>query len=627
MGGDGARDLAPPPEISFLMAQGVPASQLMLATRRAQDWGVGAEAALIGLGILDEEAFYRALAAHLGVPYARRDPRPLPGTRLGDAVATGILRVEGAGPGRRYALAPAGMGLRRLIERPGRVLPSVVIVTPTRLRTMARGADAGGVAHRASHDLADAEPDFSIRDAPPPAAIVLAMAALPCAALAAGLAPAAVGAAIMALASLPFLTLVLLRLAAAAEPFRPNLPLAFAFGLRDRDLPRYTVLVPLYREAAILPQTLRAMRSLNYPPARLEVKFLVEADDAETQQAFAALELPPQAEIVVVPDGQPRTKPRALNAALEEATGQLVVVYDAEDVPDPLQLRFAAALFHTLPADVACLQGRLVIDNTEDSWLTRMFTVEYAQLFDVLNPFLAQHRLPVPLGGTSTHFRMEALRRAGGWDAWNVTEDADLGLRLSTLGYRTADLPSATVEEAPSTLGRWLGQRTRWFKGWAQVAITFWRAPRRRIAGMGVTRWLAGHMLILGTLASAAGFPLFTLVAIANLVGTFQTPPSSWLGSSVAGYFAVLFGSGFAAMVVPAWTAMRRRRLSIPLRHLALLPVYYLLMSWAAWRGLFELAHAPTRWNKTEHGLARSSRTGALTIRPEGPSPPPPADA
>ncbi len=611
------------------MAHGVALADLARAAATAGTWGVSADAALIGLGILDEEGFYRALAAHLDVPFAGAGLaiRATGQARLAEVVASGVLRIEGAGAGRRYAFAPAGEGLRRLIERPGTILPSIVVTTPARLRSLARAGAAKAIARDAANALPDAEPAFSARDAPSPAKVVLAMAALALAAIGSGLAPAEPGGAVLALVSLPFLVLVFLRLVAAAEPIPAVLPLRLAFQIPDRDLPRYTVLVPLYREARILPQTLRAMRSLDYPAARREVKFLVEEDDTETREAFSGIALPPFCEVVVVPAGHPRTKPRALNAALMEATGDLLVVYDAEDVPDPLQLRFAAAIFGRSPPDVACLQGRLVIDNTADSWLTQLFTLEYAQLFDLLNPLLARLGLPVPLGGTSTHFRVDALRRAGGWDAWNVTEDADLGLRLAALGLRTADLPSATVEEAPASLRRWMAQRTRWFKGWAQVSLTYGRCTRRRLRAMGPLRWAAGHMLILGTLVSAAGFPLFTMAAAASLAATFAAPPGSLLGTGIAGYFAMLFAFGFVAMLVPALAAMRRRRIAIPLRYLALLPAYYLLMSLAAWRGLLELARAPTQWNKTDHGLARHSRTGALTIAPADPSPPPRADA
>ena len=189
-------------------------------------------------------------------------------------------------------------------------------------------------------------------------------------------------------------------------------------------------------------------------------------------EALAAIRLPGMFEVIVAPPGPPRTKPRALNVALPLARGDFVTVYDAEDVPHPNQLRLAVETFARVPLDIGCLQARLVIDNTGDSWVTRFFTIEYATLFYVINPGLSRLDMPVPLGGTSNHFRRNVLQRLRGWDAWNVTEDADLGIRLALAGYRIGDLPSPTLEEAPATLDAWMNQRTRWMKGFMQVCVT-----------------------------------------------------------------------------------------------------------------------------------------------------------
>jgi cellulose synthase/poly-beta-1,6-N-acetylglucosamine synthase-like glycosyltransferase len=115
------------------------------------------------------------------------------------------------------------------------------------------------------------------------------------------------------------------------------------------------------------------------------------------------------------------------------------------------------------------VQARLCID-TRTSWLARYFTAEYAGQFDVVLPKLAALGLPLPLGGSSNHFRTVTLREVGGWDPHNVTEDADLGMRLARFGYRSGVVASSTYEEAPADIGRWLGQRTRWFKGWMRLS-------------------------------------------------------------------------------------------------------------------------------------------------------------
>ena len=204
----------------------------------------------------------------------------------------------------------------------------------------------------------------------------------------------------------------------------------------------------------------------NYPLEKLDIKLVLEPDDHVTREAIAKLQLGPPFEVLLAPDHGPRTKPKALNAALPFVRGTFVAVFDAEDQPEPDQLRLALEAFVANDERLACVQARLTIDNTADSWLTRLFTAEYAGLFDVFLPGLATWRLPLPLGGSSNHFRVSVLREVGAWDPYNVTEDADLGMRLARFGYRTAVIPSTTYEEAPARLGPWLRQRTRWFKGW-----------------------------------------------------------------------------------------------------------------------------------------------------------------
>jgi cellulose synthase/poly-beta-1,6-N-acetylglucosamine synthase-like glycosyltransferase len=345
---------------------------------------------------------------------------------------------------------------------------------------------------------------------------------------------------------------------------------------------------------------------------KLDVKLVIESDDAETAAAIATNPLPGFVEVIVAPPGGPRTKPRALNVALPLARGEFVTVYDAEDVPDPNQLRLAVSTFRRAEPEVACLQARLVIDNTADGWLTRMFSIEYATLFDVTNPALARFDLPVPLGGTSNHFRRSVLQGLGGWDAWNVTEDADLGLRLAAAGYRVADLPSATLEEAPRSLGPWLRQRTRWMKGFLQVSVTHSRRPLRSFRRLGAARGFGAAAVSLGTVASAFGFPVFMAVAIEGLASgrlLQVSRPMEILGAAIG---LTLFTAGLLALTVPPVTALCRRRWWSLLPLVPLMPVYYCLVSLAAWRGLAEFILEPQRWNKTDHGLARTSRAGLV---------------
>jgi cellulose synthase/poly-beta-1,6-N-acetylglucosamine synthase-like glycosyltransferase len=352
---------------------------------------------------------------------------------------------------------------------------------------------------------------------------------------------------------------------------------------------------------------------------------VIEAEDEEMRAALAALPIPARFHVVTAPPGMPRTKPRALNIALPLARGEFVTVYDAEDVPHPGQLRLAVDTFARAPLDLGCLQARLVIDNTEDGWVTRFFTIEYATLFDVINPGLAALDLPVPLGGTSNHFRRSVLQRLHGWDAWSVTEDADLGIRLALAGYRVGDLPSPTLEEAPATVTAWMRQRTRWMKGFMQVCITHSRRPFRALRMLGPARFFGAVTMTFGPVVAALGYPFFTVLSLIGLIdGTlFRAEAPLEVVTAVLGI--ILFVAGLVAIVVPAAVALVRRRWWGLLPYVPLLPFYYVMITLAAWRGLAELAMDPFRWNKTEHGLARTSRAGMLTPDEAAPEPPQPA--
>jgi cellulose synthase/poly-beta-1,6-N-acetylglucosamine synthase-like glycosyltransferase len=245
--------------------------------------------------------------------------------------------------------------------------------------------------------------------------------------------------------------------------------------------------------------------------------------------------------------------------------------------------------------------------------LTRFFTVEYAALFDVMNPALATFDMPVPLGGTSNHFRTGILRGLHGWDAWNVTEDADLGIRLALAGYRVADLPSATLEEAPATVRAWLKQRTRWMKGYMQTCITHGRRPAQALRALGFPRFMGAVTMTFGALLAALGYPFFVVHAIVSFANGTLMRAGTPFEALQAAVGLTLFVAGLFAMMAPAAVAIRHRRLRRCLAYVPLLPLYYVLVSIAAWRGLAELLLDPFRWNKTEHGLARTSRAGLLT--------------
>lgn len=260
-----------------------------------------------------------------------------------------------------------------------------------------------------------------------------------------------------------------LSIAARSEPeSEENLPISNFSRTPDDELPVYSVIAPLRSEARMVDQLLSAIEALDYPADKLDVIIAVEADCHDTRAAITARKHRIPITVVPVPPSEPRTKPKALSIALPLARGAYTVIYDAEDRPDPNQLRCAVQAFRTAGNDLACVQARLCMD-TRTSWHARYFTAEYAAHFDFFLPRLAASGLPFPLGGSSNHFRTKTLREVGGWDPYNVTEDADLGMRLARFGYRCAVIDSTTYEEAPENIRRWLGQRSRWFKGWMRL--------------------------------------------------------------------------------------------------------------------------------------------------------------
>lgn len=602
-----------PPQLAFLGGHGLTRAALDQATELARRWGVPPEQALFAAGMMEPHAYYRALAQELGAPFAAGALRG-GGLRLGagasypESIAAGVAPALDDHGRRLFVLAPQGAMLARLLR--GRVdIASAVIVTPEALERAVMRRHAPAIAHDAGHGLADARPDLSCREGLGRGQVQALVVALPALMLLAALAPAVAAALFAAV----FLSHAIVRLAATfagqacASGPRDLAPLA------DADLPAFTVIVPVYGEAHMAGHILQSLERLDYPRARLDVKIVVEADDHATRTAFIALQPPSWISIIVAPPGEPRTKPRALNVALATARGALTTIYDAEDAPDPDQLRKAATAFRAAAPDVACLQARLAIDNSADGWLPACFALEYAALFDAINPGLARLGLPVPLGGTSNHFRTDALRQVQGWDAWNVTEDADLGLRLARAGWRVADLDSATLEEAPVQLRAWLAQRTRWLKGWMQVAITHSRAPGQTVRELGLLGAWAAAAQCAGVVLSALGFPLFVLGVAVQLASGALLSLDGWQARLGAASAIAVALAGLVSGVAPLVLGARRRKL-LPLLLLApLLPFYYALVSLAAWRALAEQIRSPARWNKTRHGVARSSRSGRLT--------------
>ncbi|NIX78175.1 glycosyltransferase family 2 protein [Microvirga terricola] len=585
-------------EVGFLARHGYSSGNLRDATTFAGLTGTPVDEFLLKYSLIDETAFYRALAAELSVPFLSV-PHLSPKARYPDSILTGMAPLAGGG----FVLAPRGPAIVHLLKNRRAPGGPLAIATPSSFTRAVFRDRAKAIAHHASNALPDRKPHLSNRDGLTTSQIA-ALSALALLASFVGVSAPAIALHGLALSmALLFLGMVVLRLAASLL-HNPIEPAALPPRVDDADLPVYRIIAALYREKNVAAKLVAALMRLDYPRAKLDVKLVLEADDKETLNALTATGLPGFMEIIIAPPGYPRTKPRALNVALSLARGAFTVIYDAEDVPESGQLRLAVASFAAQPPDVVCLQARLTIDNTDDSWLTRLFTIEYAALFDVLNPGLAEIGCPITLGGTSNHFRTATLKELGGWDAWNVTEDADLGIRLARFGYRVADLPSSTWEEAPSTLKAWMHQRTRWMKGYMQTCISHSRRPHQTLSELGLWRFYGAVVVTLGTVLSALGYPFFTaaFLLLSTSVPT-DSIASAWLAGS-----RTLFVLGALAMVAPALLALRRRGLIQLAPWVLALPAYYLLVSVACWRGLWDLVFRPFWWSKTFHGLGRTSR-------------------
>ena len=399
-----------------------------------------------------------------------------------------------------------------------------------------------------------------------------------------------------------FLSCVALRFAAVAgggEAPRPQSERPL-----PSDLPIYSVLVALYKEAEVAGDLVASLGKLDWPASKLDIKLVCEEDDAETIAAIYAARPPTFMQVVRVPNHGPRTKPKALNYALQKCRGEFVVLYDAEDKPHPGQLMEAWQRFQSSDAEVACLQAPLDITNGDQSWISRSFAFEYAALFHGLLPWLSRHELLLPLGGTSNHFRRSALEEVGKWDPYNVTEDADLGARLLRFGYRTETISLPTLEEAPERARIWVPQRTRWFKGWCQTWLVHMRNPFALYRELGPKSFLLAQILFGGMVVSAAVHPVFlgTIgwvgynLAMGRTLSTFQ--------SALLVVDTVNIVAGYVSFWLLGRQATPPERRGGTWKIILATPVYWMMMSYACWRSLVHLYRMPHLWEKTPHGVA-----------------------
>ncbi|MFM9848148.1 MAG: glycosyltransferase [Hyphomicrobiaceae bacterium] len=612
----------PDDEYGFLLSRLIDAATLRRARALAANGAVSTHEVLISNGWVSEADYVSAVADHVGMPAVDGAPLaelspsasypPWPSVMAGIFEGREVVAVEARSfsPHILRSIGATGDARRKRFVLATR---AEIAVAMDRQRAPALMDAAINGLWRRSEDLSARTPHRSWQ-----VLLLVSLVGLPIGGVLA--APDIAVPVLAALLALPFFCVVLIRCCAVSELLRPSArrkSQAASSRLDDASLPVYTVLVALYREAEVLPGLVQALAALDYPAAKLQVLLALESDDLETRRVAETLDLQGNVAIVVVPDRGPRTKPKALNYALGLARGEFVVVYDAEDLPQPDQLRRALALFQSAGPDVACVQAQLDIHNAESNWLTRQFTLEYAALFAAILPALERLSIPVPLGGTSNHFRADTLRRIGAWDPYNVTEDADLGFRIAREGFSTATLASITWEEAPEHFGNWFRQRTRWLKGWMQTYLVHNREPRRILCDLGWKRWLGLHVLmgsiLLSILVHPWGYVLLIVEgASGRLFAEAANPVQQWLW-----WIAVLnLGLGYAsAMMLGALAAVRKGTPRLA-KHSLLTPVYWLLISCAGYRALFQLVRTPYLWEKTKHGACTVARAQPIPPHP-----------
>jgi cellulose synthase/poly-beta-1,6-N-acetylglucosamine synthase-like glycosyltransferase len=412
-------------------------------------------------------------------------------------------------------------------------------------------------------------------------------------------APMAFGLLALGFAVFSLACIVVLKFAATIAALRAPVP--GPQSATDGIQPIVTIIVALYREDSIARRLVQRLARLDYPEELLDVILAVEAEDDVTLDALASAELPPWMRVVIVPEGQVKTKPRALNHALDHARGAIIGVYDAEDAPEPDQIHKVVKRFQRSGPEVACLQGVLDYYNPRTNWLSRCFTIEYAGWFRLVLPGLARLNMVIPLGGTTLFFRRDVLDQLGAWDAHNVTEDADLGIRLARHGYRTELIDTVTFEEANCRPVHWVKQRSRWIKGYIMTWAVHMRQPRLLWRQLGPKGFIGFQVLFLGTIAQFLMAPLlwsFLVVTFGFGHPLFAAMPAT----AVWAMLTVFFLSEVANILIGA-IGLCRTRHDLSLLWVLTLKVYYPLASLAAYKGLMELATRPFYWDKTTHGI------------------------
>jgi len=580
----------------------------------AETWHVRLGDAILSRNWTDPVVYYQAVAYHYELPFVDLI-RDAPDLRLLDAAEAETYARSLTIPWRqlegRTVIATAEPGPEAVLFARKRWGPAIEFVVTSKFDIVwaVQTAFADALSHRAIYDLAERNPELSAQEVFTPAQVIFGYALLTLLMIGLALAPIATLVALNVVMSLFYLGNfvfkgILVSVGGARSADRDETIAIAARLLSDDELPVYTVLVPMFREPEMLPVLARSLRKLDYPLGKLDIKLVLEAGDRETIEAASKLGLEGVFEVIRVPPSHPQTKPKACNFALQFARGEFLVVYDAEDRPEPDQLRKVVAAFRQSSPNTACLQCRLSYFNAGENWLTRMFTLDYALWFDQMLPGLERLNVPIPLGGTSNHFKIDVLRELHAWDPFNVTEDADLGVRLTQKGYRVGVVDSTTFEEASCDTGNWIRQRSRWMKGYMQTFLVHTRRPLHLLRTTGPLGFLGFVFFIGGTVLSGLLNPVFWLLYLVWLIaatsGFDPVFPQLLLFLSL---FNLLAGNGafiFLHMLAP----IRRGWLNLIPYSLTALG-YWVMISIAAYKGLWQLLRHPFYWEKTRHGVSK----------------------
>ncbi|WP_370230700.1 glycosyltransferase family 2 protein [Salipiger bermudensis] len=601
--------------------------QLDEAEDLAEAWNLGLVEVLLGKRWLKAATIYRELAYYYDVPLLDLSETPADTallrrydvTEMTEAQVIPVREENG-----RLTVATARPGpvtLVRIIEIFGSEV-DIAVATRLDISLALQSAFREEQSHEAVYGLAETDPVMSASNVILPAQVVVLYGCISLFLLGLAFAPVPTLIALNVVMTVFYLGNFLFKatrvwVGSAAQARMSQALAAAAAMLHDDELPVYTVLVPMFREPEVLPILTNALRNLDYPLAKLDIKIVLEESDHETIEAARSLDLEGVFEIVLVPASHPQTKPKACNYALQYARGDFLVIFDAEDKPEPDQLKKVIATFRQSSPNTACVQCRLNYYNAQENWLTRMFTLDYSLWFDLMLPGLQRLGVPIPLGGTSNHFRMDVLRQLKAWDPHNVTEDADLGIRLTQKGYRVGVIDSTTFEEANVSIPNWIRQRSRWIKGYMQTFLVHTRRPVHLARTVGLSGLLGFVFFIGGTFLSGLLNPIFWGIFVLWMVFGAQL---------IEPYFppAILYMSlinllaGNALLIYLTMVAPFRRRWTYLAPWGVTVVGYWVLMTIASYKALKQLVSNPFYWEKTQHGLSKHTAAELKAAGDEG---------